>query len=431
MHQLSQLPLLGVYALPVMATVAGIGFLLTVILRSRSIVEMLRRGLIAASIGAALVVLGWAVIEKLWKPFPDPLHRSIYLFVAVALATIAAALLPRFHHWWHTVVALLLSLVVVAAAAAHVNALFGTYPTVGTLFRPPVTVRVSAAELPPPATAVTHIPVAPQWTPPADMPSTGAVVEVPIPGTLSGFAARPAQVYIPPAYRTATPPALPVVLLLAGQPGSPTDWLQVGNLQQIMDTFAAAHEGLSPIIVVADPTGTPLNNTLCVDSPAGNADTYLTKDVPAAITAQFATLDRPWAVAGLSFGGTCALQLATGHPDQFPIFVDMSGQAEPTLGDRATTIAERFGGDEAAFHAANPTDRLTTRRYEGLHGTFIVGANDADAIAALSQQRTLADAAGITTQWMEYPGGHSYEVWRAGLADVMPWLSQQLGLTTS
>ena len=50
-----------------------------------------------------------------------------------------------------------------------------------------------------------------------------------------------------------------------------------------------------------------------------------------------------WAVGGVSYGGTCALQLATNHPDVYPTFLDISGSAEPTLGDRGCTVAAAFG----------------------------------------------------------------------------------------
>ncbi|WP_407812297.1 alpha/beta hydrolase-fold protein, partial [Staphylococcus aureus] len=93
---------------------------------------------------------------------------------------------------------------------------------------------------------------------------------VTIAGTVSGFSARDAEIYLPPAYFTNPRPELPVLVLLAGQPGAPEDWLQGGRLVQTMDTYAAAHSGLAPVVVVADGTGSELANPLCVDSQLGN-----------------------------------------------------------------------------------------------------------------------------------------------------------------
>lgn len=56
------------------------------------------------------------------------------------------------------------------------------------------------------------------------MPATGEVSKVAIPGAVSGFAAREAEVYLPPAYLSTPRARLPVLVLLAGQPASPTDW---------------------------------------------------------------------------------------------------------------------------------------------------------------------------------------------------------------
>ena len=88
--------------------------------------------------------------------------------------------------------------------------------------------------------------------------------------------------------------------------------------------------------------------------------TYLSVDVPAWIraTLQVNPDTTTWAIGGLSNGGTCSLQMAVTAPDVYRTFVDLSGEAEPTLGDRAGTVAAAFGGDEAAFAAVNPLDVL-------------------------------------------------------------------------
>ena len=183
------------------------------------------------------------------------------------------------------------------------------------------------------------------WRPPAGMPSIGAVSEVVIPTDLVPLP-RPVSVVVPtPAY-LATPRArLPVLVLISGQPGTPRDWLEGGRLVPMMNSFAAAHAGLAPVVVMPDALGASLANPLCLDSRLGRAATYLAVDVPAWVRTHLQVDPDPrvWAVGGLSAGGTCALQLATTLPQVYPTFVDISGQAEPTLGDRARTVAAAFG----------------------------------------------------------------------------------------
>jgi hypothetical protein len=105
--------------------------------------------------------------------------------------------------------------------------------------------------------------------------------------------------------------------------------------------------GLATIVVVADPLGSQLAQTICVDSVAGNAFTYLSVDVPTWIrsTLQVDPDPRRWAVGGRSAGGTCALQLAVNAPTVYPTFLDISGQDEPTVGTRRQTVIQFFGGD--------------------------------------------------------------------------------------
>ena len=50
-------------------------------------------------------------------------------------------------------------------------------------------------------------------------------------------------------------PALPVVLMLSGQPGSPGRVFQAGGIQTMMDGYAKTHDGLAPIVIAADQLG--------------------------------------------------------------------------------------------------------------------------------------------------------------------------------
>lgn len=199
----------------------------------------------------------------------------------------------------------------------------------------------------------------------------------------------------------------------------------------MLDRFAATHAGLAPVVVMPDWLGAPLTNTLCLDSRLGNVQTYLTVDVPAWVRAFLQVDPDPssWAVGGLSAGGTCSLQLAVNAPQVYPTFIDLSGQSEPTLGDRAGTVAAAFGGDPAAFAAVNPLDVLAARSFPGSAGQVIVGAADA---AYRGQAMQVADAgrrAGMQIDYRELPGGHDWRVWSAGLESSLPWLATRIHLT--
>ncbi|MDH3061495.1 alpha/beta hydrolase-fold protein, partial [Gordonia alkanivorans] len=178
-------------------------------------------------------------------------------------------------------------------------------------------------------------------------------------------------------------------------------------------------------------TGSTMANPICVDSKLGNVATYLSQDVPDWVAANLKlanTDSRSWAVGGLSYGGTCALQLATNYPDVYPTFLDLSGQIEPSLGSRQQTIDTAFDGDEAAFKAVNPMDLMVTRQYPDTAGAFVVGRDDAMYRAGLKEVFEAARRAGMDVHFSEVPGGHSFAVWSVGLRQEMPWLGKRLGI---
>jgi S-formylglutathione hydrolase FrmB len=331
--------------------------------------------------------------------------------VLVALAALALAGTVRSfrRHWWLAVrlLGIVLTLVLgLANAAAAVNAHYAYFPTLG-----------DALGLPPPDEST--LSSAEQGS--GAVPATGSVVGLDVPATRSHFAARQTQVYLPPAWFARPRPALPVVVLLHGSPGDPTNWTEGGAGPAAADAWAGQHGGVAPVLVMPDINGSFTADTECVDSPLGNVETYLTLDLPGAVVARLGTRPpgRAWAVAGLSEGGSCALMLALRHPDLFTAFGDYSGLAGPRVGDTnadtASTISELFGGSRQAFEAHEPADLLADpgTRFHDLGGWFEVGSADADPLAAARQLAPMAARAGIDTCLVVVPGGgHTFDVWR-------------------
>src|SRR5687767_9661617 len=107
------------------------------------------------------------------------------------------------------------------------------------------------------------------------MPTVGQQGTQEIPGTQSGFDARPAGIYLPSAALVDDAPALPPVILMMGYPGNPDQ----SYIAAILDEFAAQNKGLPPIAVVADQIGNG-GDPACADSAAfGNAETFIKTDV--------------------------------------------------------------------------------------------------------------------------------------------------------
>jgi S-formylglutathione hydrolase FrmB len=387
--------------------------------------------LAAGVAGTAAVVL----VDVLWRPFPDPLPVRVLLWIALGLVAVGlgvAGVLAGGR--WRRAVTVPLVVLALLLPAMKINAFYGYLPTVRDALGIPAPNAVNLADVParePLVTAPAGRALSDAWTPSPDVPGNGGVTTVDIPGPRSGFAARQGVVYLPPAYLDpARRPLLPVLVMIAGQPGGPQDWLVAGKLAPILDAFAAAHGGLAPVVVVPDATGASFANPLCMDSALGASASYLTQDVPAWIREHLQVDPDPahWAVGGFSFGGTCALQLAVRAPDVYPTFLDISGQKEPTLGTREQSAAATFGGDQDRFVAQCPLTALGQHRFP--HSTAMVAVGDSDDLYGpdAAAVRTAAGAAGMVVDDVTVPGGHSWSVARTALTTALPMLGEKLGL---
>ncbi|MBJ8348489.1 esterase family protein [Antrihabitans sp. YC2-6] len=418
--------------LPPLVTVAGVAGACWLLFGRRS--WWRRRAVpIATTAAVAVTILLFFVVEKWWRPFPDPIATEVYVWIGIGICGLAAVI-PRALSaggWAGRIASVLAMAAVVTMAAVQVNIVYAEFPTLRDALGLPEENRITFAEVPKPtSTTVQGTPLVSVWRKPEGLPADGKVTEVPIPGAKSGFDARDAQIYLPPAYFANPRPLLPVLVMMAGQPGEPADWLKGGKLGATMDGFAADHAGLAPVVVIADATGSELGNPMCMDSRLGNVATYLATDVPDWVKANLQVNMDPkaWAIGGLSYGGTCALQMATNFPDRYPTFLDFSGQVEPTLGDRTRSVEAAFGGDEAAYTKINPADLMSSRKYPESAGVFAIGSDDADFKPGQQKMFHAAQDAGMNVHYAEYPGGHSWTVWSAALSAQIDWLAQRLGL---
>ncbi|MFJ2867370.1 alpha/beta hydrolase [Kitasatospora sp. NPDC087314] len=382
---------------------------------------------------AALSLLLDVVVDGWWHPFPEGTPEYVTWWIAVALLGFClAGWRMRRLVWRRKAFVLGLSSLVLLMAASEVNIGFGQFPSGRVMLAPWLT---KTEEGIPPKVARTAAAPADKvlsevWKPPADLPDKGTVSVVPIPGTKSGFEARDAYVYLPPAYQANPRPQLPVVMLISGQPGTPGDWVLAGQVNEALDAFAQKHGGLAPIVVMPDQLGSTWANTLCLDSKIAKVHTYLAEDVPDWIHQNLQTAQgrKSWAVGGASMGGTCALQLGVNAPDVFGTVLDMSGQLEPTLGTRADTVNAAYDGDEAKFDAVDPVQVMARKQFPDTAVAMVVGKNDTEFRPQMEEVYKSVKAAGMKVKFELMPGDHGWVVFRPGIVQQIPWLAQQTGL---
>ena len=122
-------------------------------------------------------------------------------------------------------------------------------------------------------------------------------------------------------------------------------------------------------------------------------------DVPAWIKAHLDADTNPahWAVGGFSYGGTCALQMATRHPELFHSFMAISPEREPALTvHRSVTVERAFHGDTAAFDAQLPLTLVAKNKYPQIPRLVCRGSADAAYSANVKNLLPLPEAAGMT-----------------------------------
>jgi S-formylglutathione hydrolase FrmB len=183
-------------------------------------------------------------------------------------------------------------------------------------------------------------------------------------------------------FATKQPPQLPVVMMINGDLDTPQRWINSGNAVDTADAFAAQHGGNAPILVVVDTAGQEGVDTECVNGVHGAVENHLVQELPQFGISHFHASSDPAksGIVGWSMGGTCAVDLATMHPERFSGFVDIAGYLRPDAGDRDDTIENLYGGNAAAYDLYDPIQAMNKHgKYAHTEGWFQVsGDPDAD-----------------------------------------------------
>lgn len=410
----------------VFLALAAVGLLISLAVRPRHPWRML----IAAGVGAALGIAAYLLLNA-FAVFGIQLPWVAAVYAAAGLGGCAAGIGAALDRpAWRRAVAIAAAVAALLGGGLGVNRTFGIDHTLASLL------GVQAAEpVVLPAQTATAAPTAPlyeTWVPPEGMPSRGVV------GALSGDAAIPAPgfwpregaIYLPPAALVPDPPALPLLVFMMGQPGSPDP----SSLRIALDAYAAAHEGLAPIALVVDQLGATTVDPACADSARyGAVSGFVNESVPRWARTHLNVIDDPRyrAIGGYSNGGACAWAWAAAFPSVWGAVLDVSGNEFPGSETVDRTVAEVFGGDRAAFDAASPVAQLARHpgAYDGHVAIFTRGGDDETFGPGQQRNADAARAAGFTVREEVVPGaGHLGAALDDGLRRGLVGLGIALGL---
>lgn len=383
--------------------------------------------LVAGCVGGFLL----AVVAEALGAFDGPLPDHAALWIGAGSGFAVAGLVVAFTRpWWRGLLAVVMAVAALMAAALGVNSSYGLTHTPAAVF------GIQALDdLPLPAlTTSTDDPATlyATWAAPANLPATSRVSalsgEDRIPA--EGYSPRDAALYLPPAALVANPPRLPLIVFMMGQPGTPDPT----SIAAALDRFAAAHNGLAPIAIVADQLGAIDRDPACHDSATyGAVSTYFTTDIPAWAVAHLnVTADRSfWVIGGYSNGGSCAFTWGAQNPQIWGNVMDISGNEYPGSEHVQQTIDEVFAGDAAAFQAASPSAALVAHagQYAGHVAVFTHGDQDTVFGPGQISNAGLATDARFTVFSDTIAGaGHGGEALDAGLDFALDSLAPRLGL---
>jgi pimeloyl-ACP methyl ester carboxylesterase len=248
-------------------------------------------------------------------------------------------------------------------------------------------------------------------------------------GKLSGYDRR-GLVYLPPQYSQAKYARIrfPVVELFHGTPGtSPISWDTRLRIGQVADSLLARHLIGPMVLVMPTINGAGHQFQDCVNGPAVNDETYLTKDVRTDVYARYRVSHDPyeWGLAGYSSGGYCAANLALRHPGSFGAAAVINGYFRAADGPAGAAL-----NNSQSLEAANSplylAERLTQNSSPLPAFWVAAGTNDRTDYKPASMFAAAMDRIQTVPFVKLNNVGDTANGWEAALPAALTWLWQQL-----
>lgn len=236
------------------------------------------------------------------------------------------------------------------------------------------------------------------------------------------------RVLLPEHYETSLH-RYPVLYLLHGLGGDYTDWTTRTNV--------AEYSRMLPLMIVMPDAG----NQWYTDADDGSAryEDYILTDLQADVVKKYRTVNSRYgrAIAGLSMGGFGALKLALKRPSGFAVVGSFSGAFAAT---RDGELERLIGGTEAGrmrsiFGPAGSRTRLENDVFtlaaalKPASAPYVYidcGIADNSLIAANREVVAALHNAGVSYEYHEVPGAHTWDYWDRRIREFLPLLVRKM-----
>jgi len=257
------------------------------------------------------------------------------------------------------------------------------------------------------------------------VPATVRTIEVTSPA-LGGYRDK-VTVVLPPGYANQPTRRYPVLYLLHGVPGAPSNFLNIGEVATDEATLVA--EGKMQPFILIMPTG---SRSFFADEewangvrPGNGWETFVARDLVRAIDGRYRTIAAGTGrgLAGLSDGGYGALNIGLHHPGEFDLLESWSGYM---IADNIPAI---FGRNPALLRYNSPADEIALVAPRlAVAGTYIwFYSGKADELAGQNQTFDAElTSLGLAHGFFEPPGTHNWALWRALMPQALITASEHL-----
>jgi enterochelin esterase-like enzyme len=224
---------------------------------------------------------------------------------------------------------------------------------------------------------------------------------------------------LPPGYERLSTQHYPVIVLLHGGHGDPTDWFNPKKgaaLEALQQLYAA---GKLPPSIIITPDGndrrgsSPYWDPDYIDGPNGKISTAIGDELVKVIQSRYRTLPAPnfWAIGGLSSGGWGAVNVGLHHLNHFSILFSHSGY-----------FRDKSGVHNSPIHLVktlNSHERQQIRIY------LDTGETDSSFLQENQEFHAILNQLKIKNVFYKFPGQHSWRYWRQHITNSLAFVGEQ------